>query len=310
MNETAAKRGYLTGAFHIFHLKDTALSPIPFHYHDFHKILLFLGTAASYIIEGKTWHLAPRDIVFVRAGEIHRPLPTSGAPYERIVIYVSPKFLARWKKGSDDLAACFFDAPPASNVMHLPPGKTSDLLLHMEKLARTSRADGFANDLYTEILFIEFMILLNRAYLHHDLDLSEAAAADEKIIKLLTYINEHLIEPLSIDRLAAAAYMSRSHLMHSFKAATGYTLRQYIISKRLLLAKKYLQESPARPITEIARLCGFEEYLPFFRAFKGQFHITPQEWREQYRQGADPLLSMNENLFDKTHFICNNSNHK
>lgn len=288
----AAKRGYLTETFRIFRLKAPMTAPIPFHYHDFHKILLFLSGQSEYTIEGKTYPLAPQDIVFVRAGEIHRPLPVLGAPYERIVIYIAPELLARYRQGEDDLAACFSPAHRPSNVMHLTTGKTHDLLFHMEKLERTACAFGFANALYTEMLFVEFMILLNRALIDHELAEGAAAAADEKIQTLLTYINDHLTEPLSIDRLAACAYISRSHLMHRFKEATGYGVRQYIVSKRLLLSRAHLANDPARSITEIAKISGFGDYLPFFRAFKAQYNMTPQAWREQFGRSRSTVCAM------------------
>ncbi len=279
---SAPKRGYLTETFRIFRLHDPVTTPIPFHYHDFHKIILFISGQSGYTIEGKTWQLSPRDIVFVHAGEIHRPLPLLGAPYERIVIYVAPELLSRYRHGTDDLAACFLPEHRPSNVMHLTAGKTHDLLFHMEKLERTAHASGFANALYTEMLFVEFMILLNRALIDRELDATTAAVTDEKIQALLTYINDHLTERLSIDRLAARSYVSRSHLMHRFKRVTGYGVRQYIVGKRLLLARAYLTDTTTRSISEIARLAGFDDYLPFFRAFKAQYQMTPQEWRERH----------------------------
>ena len=282
----AAKRGYLTETFRIFRLKEPVTAPIPFHYHDFHKILLFLSGQSDYTIEGKTWRLFPHDIVFVRAGEIHRPAPVLGTPYERIVIYVTPELLARYRHGEDDLAACFSKERRPSHVMHLSAGKTHDLLFHMEKLERTAGASGFANALYTEMLFVEFMILLNRALIDRELAANAAAVTDEKIHTILTYINEHLTEPLSIDHLAAHAYVSRSHFMHRFKAVTGYSVRQYIVGKRLFLSRSYLAASPALSIGEIAQRTGFSDYLPFFRAFKAKYHMTPQEWRELYAAPA------------------------
>lgn len=278
----AAKRGYLTETFRIFRLKEPVTAPIPFHYHDFHKILLFINGQSDYAIEGKTWRLSPHDIVFVRAGEIHRPLPLLGKPYERIVIYVAPECLARYRCGDDDLSACFSPAQRPSHVMRLTAGKTHDLLFHMEKLERTAGSSGFANALYTEMLFVEFMILLNRALIDHELDANAAAITDEKIQALLLYINDHLTEPLSIDRLASHAYVSRSHLMHRFKKATGYGVHQYIVGQRLLLSRAYLSDAPTRTIAEIAHLSGFSDYLSFFRAFKAQYTMTPQEWREQH----------------------------
>ena len=55
------KTGYLHDDFKIFHLKDTSMRPIDFHYHDFHKILIFRKGNISYNVEGRTYDLIPGD---------------------------------------------------------------------------------------------------------------------------------------------------------------------------------------------------------------------------------------------------------
>ena len=275
------KKGYLVSDFRVFRLKDASLKPIPFHYHDFHKIILFLDGDIDYVIEGKTYHLAARDIVFVSAGEIHRPifLPSQAA-YERIVIYVAPEFLSRWQaQGREplDLARCFVQARQTASVMHQPPGTNHDLLFHMERLEKASRAEGFASGLYMEVLFIEFMILLNRSLDDHELAGLDNASYDPKIQNILAYINQHLAETLSVDALAAHAYMSKFYLMRKFKADTGYGIHQYIRSKRLLLARDLLKTD--LPITQISAEVGFADYSTFSRAFKEMFQCSPREYR-------------------------------
>lgn len=76
------KTGYLHDDFKIFHLKDTSMRPIDFHYHDFHKILIFRKGNISYNVEGRTYDLIPGDIVFVPAGTVHRPVLHSSEIYE------------------------------------------------------------------------------------------------------------------------------------------------------------------------------------------------------------------------------------
>ena len=273
------KKGYLLESFKIFRLTDTPPTAIPFHYHDFHKIILFLQGQASYSIEGKTYPLAPRDIIFVRAGEIHRPEPQPDFPYERIVIYVSPAFLKRYTKSDGDLAACFQAPPGDSSVMHLSPGKSHDLLFHMEKLEQVTHQQGFANELYIEMLFVEFMILLNRALQNRDIDPLHRVSYDRKIQPVIRYIQTHLTEDLTIDHLAAVSYLSRYYLMRRFKAATGYGIHQYIISKRLLKARQMLTSS--MPLTELCYACGFRDYSAFSRAFRAMFQCTPLEYRKR-----------------------------
>lgn len=274
------KKGYLDKGFRIFRLEDASLQEIPFHYHDFHKIILITAGKAAYIIEGKNYPLAPRDILFVSAGEIHRPVTEPDTAYQRIVIYIDPQFLRQCGKGQFDLTQCFQTARETSSVMHAPPGKSHDLLYHMNKLEKVAQEDGFAQELYSEILFVEFMILLNRAILEDELENPSHISFDPKIQQILHYINDHLTENLSIDLLAKNAYTSKYYMMRRFKADTGYSIHQYITSKRLLLAKAMLANTDV-PITEMCYQCGFGDYSAFSREFKRQCGISPREYRQQ-----------------------------
>lgn len=273
------KKGYLHQGFRIFRLADTALREIPFHYHDFHKIIFFLSGDASYIIEGKTYPLAPRDILFVSAGEIHRPVTVPHKAYERIVVYISPAFLQQCGREQYDLGGCFETARNTSSVMHAPPGRTHDLLFHMDKLEKAAHQEGFAHELYLEMLFVEFMILLNRALLDKELQQPTEADCDPRIQQAMEYINSHLTEPISVDLLAEHTFTSKFYLMRKFKADTGCSIHRYLISKRLLLAKSLLLETEL-PITELCYRCGFGDYTTFSREFKKSFRLTPKEYRQ------------------------------
>ena len=89
------KAGYLTSGFRFFHIKDREQREFSYHYHDFHKILILLGGDVTYCVEGRSYALLPRDIVLIHAGEVHRPVIHSGCVYDRMILYVSPGFLAR-----------------------------------------------------------------------------------------------------------------------------------------------------------------------------------------------------------------------
>lgn len=276
------KKGYLVQDFKVFRLDSPMPLPVPFHCHDFHKIILFLDVSGDYIIEGTSYPLRPREIAFVRAGEIHRPMIDGTKPYERIVVYVSQGFLARISRPGADLSSCFRRAPGEAGVMRIASGHTHDILLLMEKLERAAHGEGFANALYTEALFVEFLILLHRALFSHELGAVKESAADAKIQPLLAYIESHLSGDLSADALAQKAYLSKYYLMRRFKAATGYSLHRYVTMKRLLHARALLTEAPERAIAEISVASGFADYTVFFRAFKAQFSVTPQAWRKTH----------------------------
>ena len=286
------KKGYLHQGFRIFRLNDYSMQDIPFHYHDFHKIIFFLKGEAAYIIEGRTYPLTPRDILFVSAGEIHRPITYPDTNYERIVVYISPAYLQKLGEGEYSLDQCFKSSHAMDSVMHAPAGRSHDLLFHMDKLENVSRQQGFANELYTKVLFTELMILINRAILDKELQNLKDISYDPRIQQILQYINEHLEDDLTIDLLAEKSFTSRFYMMRKFKADTGCSIHQYINSKRLLLAKKLLTTTEL-PITQLCFQCGFKDYSAFSREFKRSFSLTPTEFRN-----TPALLAHNSNLYE------------
>ena len=108
----------------------------------------------------------------------------------------------------------------------------------------------------------------------------DAVSYDPKIQEVLTYINEHLADDLSIAVLAGHVFLSRYYLMKKFKADTGYSLHAYIRSKRLLFARDLLRTETS--IQEISRASGFRDYSTFSRAFRTLFHCSPKEWRAEH----------------------------
>ena len=67
----SVKTGYLNESFRLFHLRDQVSREFSFHYHDFYKIVVFLEGKADYHIEGRTYPLAPWDILLVDRYAIH-----------------------------------------------------------------------------------------------------------------------------------------------------------------------------------------------------------------------------------------------
>ena len=88
------KRGYLNHEFRLFHLRGQMDTPVAYHYHDFHKVLILLNGEADYIVEGRSYHLRPLDIVLVGAHCLHKPVVPYHSRYERIWMH-SPVLTVR-----------------------------------------------------------------------------------------------------------------------------------------------------------------------------------------------------------------------
>ncbi len=269
------KAGYLENDFRIFHLIDHQRREFNYHYHDFNKIIIFLSGNINYTIEGKSYELEPYDIVLVNAGEIHRPSILDNSAYERIIIYVSTQFLNNYKEEDYDLNYCFNRARDEhSNVLRIHSLDKSKLYQVCQELEHSFTDQAFAQKLYQRILFLEFMIQLNRTAISNHINYLDSAKDNAKLLQMIAYINEHLTEELSIDILSAKFFLSRYYLMHFFKEETGYTIGNYITEKRLLLAKSLVQNGAS--LTEACFQSGFKNYSTFSRAFKKAFKTIPK----------------------------------
>ena len=82
------KTGYLNEEFRLFHIKDQTNKEFPYHYHDFHKVVIFISGKAAYHIEGKVYQLKPWDILLVSRHSIHRPEIDPSVPYERFILWI------------------------------------------------------------------------------------------------------------------------------------------------------------------------------------------------------------------------------
>ena len=279
MNEYE-KTGYLNSDFKIFHLIDKGMTPIDFHFHDFHKILLLMKGNVSYCVEGRTYDLKPDDIVFVPAGEVHRPILHDTATYERIIIYISKDYLNTYRTLEYDLAQCLIEAhQKQSHVLRVPAFGTTKLGQIVRELEQSLDSNEYANALYRNLLFLEFMIQLNRVAIHNGVEYLTNSSSNKKMIEVIDFLNEHLTDDISIDFLAETFYLSRYHLMHAFKEETGYTIGNYLSTKRLLLARERIRQGD--PITSVCYECGFRNYSTFSRAYKKNFGCSP---REQFHQ--------------------------
>lgn len=272
--EQYEKKGYLNSEFKLFHLTDQETTEVDYHYHDFNKITIFIQGKVNYMIEGRSYDLKPYDIVLVKQGDIHKLTVDNSCPYERIIVYISPNFMNAYQTENYDLSYCFQKADQEhSNVLRIPSPEKSSLFRSISNLEHSFTDGGYASELYRQVMFLEFMIHLNRAARKNRLEYIDTDNCNEKVLAILDYVGEHLCENLSIDLIANKFYISKYYMMRLFKQETGYTLGQYISQKRLLLAKELL--SSGVPGTQVCYDCGFKDYSTFSRAYKQLFGVTP-----------------------------------
>lgn len=263
------KTGYLKEDFRLFHINDQTKKDFSYHYHDFHKIIVFISGKVTYHIEGKAYHLKPRDILLVSQGAIHKPEIDPSVPYERYIFWI------RDDLSCQELNTCFQKANDRSfNLVRADSALQERLKDLLPEIKQTLQNKHFGDTVLRNALFTQFMIYINRIFLRTSSSPDEKTySSDTQVEQLLKYINRNLSENLSIDQLANRFFFSKYHMMRKFKNETGYTIHNYITSKRLLMARSLI--SQGMPVMKAAQASGFHDYTTFVRAYKKQFGKAP-----------------------------------
>ena len=263
------KTGYLKEDFRLFHINDQTKKDFSYHYHDFHKIIVFISGKVTYHIEGKAYHLKPRDILLDSQGAIHKPEIDPSVPYERYIFWI------RDDLSCQELNTCFQKANDRSfNLVRADSALQERLKDLLPEIEQTLQNKHFGDTVLRNALFTQFMIYINRIFLRTSSSPDKKTySSDTQVEQLLKYINRNLSENLSIDQLANRFFFSKYHMMRKFKNETGYTIHNYITSKRLLMARALI--SQGMPVMKAAQASGFHDYTTFVRAYKKQFGKAP-----------------------------------
>lgn len=238
------------------------------HAHEWMEIIYFISVEGSYLVEGNHYALQPHDILITRSAETHKLVVSQTRPYERMVIHFSPSMLTAVDP-NQKLLRPFLDRPLGQQNLYPSTDPLSGKLRAAFADFTFDHLPDVRLNLFARLLL--FLTTLNGIY----------EQAGHRTVpgsfpnRLVTYVNEHLFEPLSVQSIADHFYLSRSQISRVFTQATGSSLWEYVTIKRLLAARARLQRGETAGNACIA--CGFSDYSAFFRAYRAHFGHSPKE---------------------------------
>jgi AraC family transcriptional regulator len=175
-------------------------------------------------------------------------------------------------------------ADRAELVLHLAAG--DPLLQHIapvlqaELQAKTADAHLYA-ELLADALAVHF--LRRNAAANRGVRQFTGGLSPYKLRRVLSYINEHLEQDLSLPRLAGIAQASVAHFARLFKQATGSTPHHYVLACRIDHAKGLLIETDL-PLSEVAQRVGFADQSHLTVLFRTHAATTPKAYRDSTKR--------------------------
>ncbi|MHA3902548.1 GlxA family transcriptional regulator [Castellaniella sp. WN] len=105
-----------------------------------------------------------------------------------------------------------------------------------------------------------------------------------RLARVLGWAAARVEQPHTVDTLAARAAMSRRSFTRHFRLATGTSLKQWLLARRLERARELL-EGGRLPIDAVAQAAGFGSALSLRQHFRVRLRTTPTAYRRAFRRG-------------------------
>ena len=273
--ETGKNDEMLRQDFQLSHNRDPYFRTMEFHAHDFLELYYFLDGSVTYYIEDQVYDLCPGDLLIIPAGKMHRPvIANEHAAYERMVLWITPQYLQSIDSPAGDLQKNLQKVGEHGYCVPFRGDETLFVtallkkLLYMQKNDTDPKFCAGAVELYLWTIFRSYGVIDTT---HRN--------ETQVIPQVIRYITEHFSEPLTLEDIAAEFFVSKSYLNRHFKAYTNSTVYAYIMALRLTHARRMLREGI--PAVEAGRECGFSDYSTFYKAFKTQTGLSPQQFKSR-----------------------------
>lgn len=266
------KRGYLLENFRLFHLRSEEHAQVDFHYHEFCKLLLLVSGRGAYMVDGQRYLLQSGDCVLIGSRSVHKPELEMGVAYERIIIYISPEFLQRQSTESCDLLECF--SGKAGHVLR--PKETQRKLLFSlaAEVEKEMSGEEYGREVLSCAALLRLLVqILRNQQLPQEQTPQPVMPENARVLEWMRYLDSHLSEDLDMDALAERFFISKYHMMRTFRRQTGYTVHTYLLQRRLLAARQLIEGGMRA--TEACYRCGFRSYSAFTRAYSKHLGTTP-----------------------------------
>ena len=249
---------------------------VSLHSHVFYEILYICSGNIQYLIKTQRYQIQTGDILIIPPGISHQPIISdSETPYRRYVLWLSPLFMKRIIPLFPDND---FSCPKMLRTSGTKWSVLKDKFYAGIREAEEKRP-GWNAFVYGNTL--ELITLLYRASLDRK-SLHLKSEKPELLEKILIFIEINLSHNLSLEDTGKRFYVSRSTISNTFRKEMGISFYQYVTQRRLVSAKSMILENI--PLEIIAEKSGFSDYSSFYRAFKGEYGISPRQFREQQKQ--------------------------
>lgn len=243
------------------------------HCHTFYEIYYFVSGDIRYLIEGVEYQPAPHSILLMAPNVFHGVKIETDSPYERYTLHFMPEMVSPENRA---LFFSLFHAEQAQGGIYYQSVNQFEISEYFKQVLQVGT---LPQDICFSVLSIRIQSLLSQILVMSRLACPAVSQNQipQVIPTVIQYLNEHLTDNITLDDLSGLFFISKHHLNKLFRKATGTTVMDYLIHKRIAFAQQLMTQGESAG--RAALRSGFHDYSVFYRAYKRILGYSPSEYQ-------------------------------
>lgn len=252
---------------------------IPAHTHNYYEIYIFLNGSLKLSIENISYDVQKGDVIIIPPYTIHQLIKSEPdvLPYIRVLTYITDECLKSFQFNEYGLLDTLRLAQK-NKKYHFTindPSEFEAICSCMRKLDNNKNNRDFGMELLNRSYILQFMSLICQNIVK-DLTPQNIIHINPLVERILSYINSNYMDDISLDLLKERFFINKSTLTKEFKKQTAQTIHNYLIMKRISVAKQEMASGV--PPSQVYLLTGFKDYSTFYRTFQKLECMSPKEF--------------------------------
>lgn len=242
---------------------------VEYHWHDYFEITYIHSGSATHLLNSSIQTLKAGDLIFMRPNDAH-------------MFYNDTNVSVR--------IFSFMPSFPEEEIMETILKNSKSCVVSLDKTS-VRRIEGYfetmgelyarysdSNISYLRCLLSALCHEINKSIQYEGTDMPEYTALNNRIRKILAYIDEHYKEELTLDAIAEKFGITPNYFSEYFKKHVNTTFSKYLVYIRMRHAIS-LMGFEDRSIEDVASEVGFNSSSYFAQAFKRLTGLSPKAYQ-------------------------------